>query len=302
MQGKILGLGAISGNDGKRYEFAQEDIINLENRNINKLSGLEVDFETDGNEAKNIYIIKSKINLNSIDLSKITQKVQEIDIEKIKATFLSKEWQGIAAKTTVALICFIFSVLIDEILWLLAPIGAGLLFFAIKDLSNLTDDKKILKQFCIALALVVISYILLAIFWESRLGDNLKLLMSGITLFTGNNEVFGVYGLNPIRIMIFGYSLPEEAKAYGLYLTPGALAMLAGLVIGYFAIQKVKLATQQPFFLYGYLVLVFSAFFEFYYIPFVIGYALLLWGLYITKELPNAKESSRDKNLNTQNS
>lgn len=61
MQGKILGAGFINGDDGKRYHFGDNDIKNLEGRDINKLSGVKVDFEVadeNGQKiAKDIFII-----------------------------------------------------------------------------------------------------------------------------------------------------------------------------------------------------------------------------------------------------
>lgn len=57
MVGKILGLGAIRGDDGKRYGFEINDIKNLNGRSIDNVCGLGVDFEISENMAKDIYIV-----------------------------------------------------------------------------------------------------------------------------------------------------------------------------------------------------------------------------------------------------
>ncbi|WP_096014201.1 hypothetical protein [Campylobacter lanienae] len=55
MKGKILGAGAISGEDGNRYYYDEDAIKNL-NEN-SKIEGLEVDFDIKDGKAVEIYII-----------------------------------------------------------------------------------------------------------------------------------------------------------------------------------------------------------------------------------------------------
>ncbi|EMZ38562.1 hypothetical protein [Helicobacter bilis] len=58
MQGKILGLGVIRGDDGNRYSFSLDDIANLSGYNSRNLAGYQVDFEIDEeNKAKDIFIL-----------------------------------------------------------------------------------------------------------------------------------------------------------------------------------------------------------------------------------------------------
>lgn len=61
MKGTILGLGAISGEDGVRYSFKIDSIANLGNKNPDNLAGTQVDFIINGNEAKNIFIVSGNI-------------------------------------------------------------------------------------------------------------------------------------------------------------------------------------------------------------------------------------------------
>ena len=63
MQGKILGLGVIRGDDGNRYSFELGDIENLNEYNPQKLAGCQVDFEIiDGKRARDIFLILSNYN------------------------------------------------------------------------------------------------------------------------------------------------------------------------------------------------------------------------------------------------
>ena len=60
MQGKILSPQLISGDDGKRYEYDKNDVVNLANRDLALLTGSQVEFLSfDKRVAKSIYIILS---------------------------------------------------------------------------------------------------------------------------------------------------------------------------------------------------------------------------------------------------
>ncbi|MDY3662975.1 MAG: hypothetical protein SO045_00020 [Campylobacter sp.] len=60
MQGKILSPQLISGDDGKRYEYDKNDVVNLGNRDLALLTGSQVEFLSfDKRVAKSIYIILS---------------------------------------------------------------------------------------------------------------------------------------------------------------------------------------------------------------------------------------------------
>lgn len=86
MQGKILGARIISSDDGNRYTCTKSDFKNLNGKDFNSLSGVEVDFEVSSDEngnkiAKDIFITKSAgVSLDSLgsiaknDLSGVKMK------------------------------------------------------------------------------------------------------------------------------------------------------------------------------------------------------------------------------------
>ncbi|MCI7447210.1 MAG: 2-amino-4-hydroxy-6-hydroxymethyldihydropteridine pyrophosphokinase, partial [Campylobacter sp.] len=67
MQGKILSPQLISGDDGKRYEYDKNDVVNLGDKDLAMLTGSQVDFVSfDERVAKSIYIIAENVNVSSI--------------------------------------------------------------------------------------------------------------------------------------------------------------------------------------------------------------------------------------------
>ena len=67
MQGKILSTQLIIGDDGKRYEYDKNDVVNLGNKDLALLTGSQVDFVSfDERVAKSIYIISENVNVSGI--------------------------------------------------------------------------------------------------------------------------------------------------------------------------------------------------------------------------------------------
>ncbi|MCI7581852.1 MAG: hypothetical protein MSS79_03670, partial [Campylobacter sp.] len=67
MKGKILSPQLISGDDGKRYEYDKNDVINLDGKDLALLTGSQVEFLSfDKRVAKSIYIIAENLNVSSI--------------------------------------------------------------------------------------------------------------------------------------------------------------------------------------------------------------------------------------------
>ncbi|MDY5384828.1 MAG: hypothetical protein SPG65_06935, partial [Campylobacter sp.] len=67
MQGKILSPQLIIGDDGKRYEYDKNDVINLDGKDLALLTGSQVEFLSfDERVAKSIYIIAENRNVSSI--------------------------------------------------------------------------------------------------------------------------------------------------------------------------------------------------------------------------------------------
>ncbi|MCR4941449.1 MAG: hypothetical protein K5978_01470 [Campylobacter sp.] len=87
MKGKILGLGAISGNDGVRYKFGLEDIENLGDLKPEDLSNKEVDFAPEGTKATKIFIT-CKQNDFSKALDNISFDLTQDNVSSIKNLYL----------------------------------------------------------------------------------------------------------------------------------------------------------------------------------------------------------------------
>ena len=67
MQGKILSPQLIISDDGKRYEYDKNDVINLDGKDLAMLTGSQVEFLSfDKRVAKSIYIISENVNVSSI--------------------------------------------------------------------------------------------------------------------------------------------------------------------------------------------------------------------------------------------
>ena len=67
MQGKILSTQLIIGDDGKRYEYDKNDVVNLGDKDLAMLTGSQVDFVIfDERVAKSIYIINENVNVSGI--------------------------------------------------------------------------------------------------------------------------------------------------------------------------------------------------------------------------------------------
>lgn len=67
MQGKILSTQLIIGDDGKRYEYDKNDVVNLGGKDLAVLTGSQVEFVSfDERVAKSIYIIAENVNVSSI--------------------------------------------------------------------------------------------------------------------------------------------------------------------------------------------------------------------------------------------
>lgn len=151
MKGKILGLGAISGEDGNRYGFEVSDIANLENRNPDSLAGCEVDFEVDGNVAKSIFITSGGL----MNIGNIQGQLMANDARGVRFKFL--------LATGLTFVGGIFS-LIPLIGWVIGPIcvlvGFVVMVFAVIGVSRASESKTLLRNFIIAMFVMIISVIL----------------------------------------------------------------------------------------------------------------------------------------------
>lgn len=76
MKGKILEYGVILGDDGLKYSFSYDDIMNLSQKGQHKLENLGVDFIPDNDTAAEIYLLikENSATENDTENSKITRR------------------------------------------------------------------------------------------------------------------------------------------------------------------------------------------------------------------------------------
>lgn len=93
MKGKILGAGAISGEDGKRYYYDESELKNA--KSGQKLDGCEVDFDIKNNKAVEIYITKG--SGFSADFGKVGYSLENVNLPKFDTSHIF--WDLNEAKT-----------------------------------------------------------------------------------------------------------------------------------------------------------------------------------------------------------
>ena len=135
MQGKILSPQLISGNDGKRYEYDKNDVINLDGRDLAMLTGSQVDFVSfDERAAKSIYIINENVNVSSI-----------LSADSISSARLKALW-GIGLLIFSFILFFNF---IPYIWQIIAIVGFVLYSMAIYSVSKAAASKSLFKNYII---------------------------------------------------------------------------------------------------------------------------------------------------------
>lgn len=78
MKGRILGSGAISGDDGVRYYYDENELKNT--KDGQNIEGCEVDFEIKDGKAVGVYITKS-VGFNA-DFSKVGKSFENLNLPK----------------------------------------------------------------------------------------------------------------------------------------------------------------------------------------------------------------------------
>ncbi len=172
MKGKILTVeenkGIILGDDGERYEF---DLSEFKEK-VPPVKGMVVDFETEENRAKNIYLLEAP----KPDL--ITAINMESNI---------KYFGGLGA-------LFILLSWIPYIGMALYLVGLILLTIAFKKLSDKNPSKKIFKNWLIVLIIgIILSIILGAIFISAIVNQSEALMFLAYLIFVGLGIFTGVY-------------------------------------------------------------------------------------------------------------
>ena len=148
MQGKILSPQLISGDDGKRYEYGKNDVINLDGKDLALLTGSQVEFLSfDKRVAKSIYIIAENLNVSSI-----------LSADSISFARLSALW-GIGLLIFSFILFFNFIPYIGKII---AIVSVVLYSMAIYSVNKAAASKNLFKNYIIA---VIISFFVFFIYF-----------------------------------------------------------------------------------------------------------------------------------------
>lgn len=152
MKGKILGEGAISGSDGKRYTYQNSDVANLGERNPKQLTGCEVDFEVDGEgKAKAIYITNQPFGIDAKNL--VSTELPSI---KLKA-FIAL---GLHVAGCIFMLIPVVGVFFGCIFGLASII---LMLLMVLGIRNTSGSKSILLNWILMKCIAVVGWIILAI-------------------------------------------------------------------------------------------------------------------------------------------
>ena len=197
MQGKILSPQLISGDDGKRYEYDKNDVVNLGNKDLAMLTGSQVDFVSfDERVAKSIYIITENVNVSSI-----------LSADSISSARLKALW-GLGLQ---------FFNFIPYIGHIIAIVGFVLYLMAIYSVSKAAASKSLFKNYIIA---VIISF--LGVFLVFMLA-----LIFGVSMgVLANSEDVGI-GASMIAVLLLGGVIALIVAIYG-YKIHAELAGLSG--------------------------------------------------------------------------
>ena len=204
MQGKILSTQLISGDDGKRYEYDKNDVVNLGDKDLAMLTGSQVDFVSfDERVAKSIYIINENVNVSSI-----------LSADSISSARANALWGiGLLIFGFIPYIGYFFIPNIRKI------INIGLEFFSFIPyiVDKAAASKSLFKNYIIA---VIISF--LGVFLVFMLA-----LIFGVSMgVLANNEDVGI-GASMIAVLLLGGVIALIVAIYG-YKIHAELARLSG--------------------------------------------------------------------------
>lgn len=176
MKGKILGQGAISGDDGKRYYYDEAELKNAQPNQ--KIDGAEVDFDIKGDKAVGVYIISkasfssSSASVTIIDLPIVDNKWMFLNLNEAKSFFLAPNIHSMKIHALLCMVLyFITTLFLQSHFSQLNKDGSGALigfycFIILSSLSavwvnyslfKLSDNNAPLKYTCIIIVLTVIA-------------------------------------------------------------------------------------------------------------------------------------------------
>ena len=210
MQGKILSTQLISGDDGKRYEYDKNDVVNLGDKDLAMLTGSQVDFVSfDERVAKSIYIINENVNVSSI-----------LSADSISSARLKALWGiGLLIFSFILYIGQNFNFIQDigHIGQIIVIVGLVLYSMAIYSVRKAAASKSLFKNYIIA---VIISF--LGVFLVFMLA-----LIFGVSMgVLANSEDVGI-GASMIAVLLLGGVIALIVAIYG-YKIHAELAGISG--------------------------------------------------------------------------
>ncbi|MCI6579375.1 MAG: hypothetical protein MSC50_03770 [Campylobacter sp.] len=211
MQGKILNPQLISGDDGKRYEYDKNDVVNLGNKDLALLTGSQVDFVSfDERVAKSIYIISENVNVSGI-----------LSVDSISSARAKALWGiGILIFSFIPDIGLQFFNFIPDI-WQNIGYIIGIVIFvlysmAIYSVSKAAASKSLFKNYIIALIISFFGFSLLM----------LAIIFDAIVDVLANSKDVGI-GASMMAVLLFGGMLVLIVEIY-FYKIHAELARLSG--------------------------------------------------------------------------
>ena len=197
MQGKILSPQLISGDDGKRYEYDKNDVINLDGKDLAVLTGSQVEFLSfDKRVAKSIYIINENLNVSSM-----------LSADSISSARAKALW-GLGLQI------FNFIPYIGQII---AIVGFVLYSMAIYSVSKATASKSLFKNYIIALIISFFGFFLVFIL----------AIIFGMSMGMLANHLGVLIGASMMAVLLLGAMLALIVSIYG-YKINAELARLSG--------------------------------------------------------------------------
>lgn len=170
MKGKILGAGAISGEDGVRYYYDEKELKNL--KEGQKLEGCEVDFDIKDGKAVGVYIVKGggfnadfgkvganvSASLKNANLPSFDSKFVFWDLNEAKANILGANIHSAKFFMVLSMFCTLFGWALSFMNFLAYVFMLwGLLYF-----SKLSGSYKLLKyplfMFVLSIVMAGVSY------------------------------------------------------------------------------------------------------------------------------------------------
>ena len=194
MKGKILGLGAISGDDGNRYTFEISDVANLEGRSVENLTGCEVDFEVSEKVAKNIFITGGSINMANIQGQLMANDTQSIRFKFLLAI-------GLDVGGSIIYMIPLLGWLLGPIMWIA---GFVLFVLAVLGTSRVSESKSLFKNFVIFFLafLALMTFVFISTF--TLLVSSSSLASSALVMFMRGSYV-NALSLTGIVLMLIAF-------------------------------------------------------------------------------------------------